>query len=118
MDTEERESMSEQKYIGIWRINDNGGLVAERQDDGTYQEVSVERALALLNAPPQPAGIVWRKPGEAGRVDGRDYLVWLQGGSASKWSWNYQDPHDGWEVDGVIAWAEINPPAWATGGAA
>lgn len=111
--------MSEQpKYILIRPAKGNISVIAERRENGEYDELSVERALALLNTPPQPAGIAWKKPGEAWMVDGRDYLVWLQGGSASKWSWNYQDPHDGWEVDGVIAWAEINPPAWATGGAA
>lgn len=107
--------MSEQKYIGI--DVDGLGITCELQPNGTYKALHIDEVVALLNTPPA-AGIVWRKPGEPGRVSGKCYLVLLKGGSISQWSWNSEDANDGWECEGVTAWADLpSPPAWAGGAA-
>lgn len=118
--------MSEQpKYVAV-ELN-GSGLTCQMQASGHYKAMFSQDIAAalnvydkLLNTPPQPAGIVWRKPGEAGRVDGGKYVV-VSNGRLAVAVWDSNWINDGWGINGVnevTAWAEINPPAWATGGAA
>jgi len=79
-----------------------------------YADANIHEVMDILNSPPPapPGGIVWRRPGEAGRVDGGRYLVWRCGATSTVWTWTANHEHDGWACAGVVAWAEINPPAW------
>lgn len=103
-----------EKYIIVERCGDTvDATIAEHMGGGQYKELSAEQVLALLNTPPTPTpstGIVWRKPGEAGRVEGNEYLVRRNEGN---YFFIYRGgSNDGWPMTGVTAWAEITPPAW------
>lgn len=110
--------MSEQKYIGI--DVDGLGITCELQPNGTYKALHIDEVVALLNTPTTPAaGIVWRKPGEPGRVSGKRYLVWWSDGDTTFTPYNTCPDADKWGSVCAIAWADLpSPPAWATGGAA
>jgi hypothetical protein len=104
-----------EKYIIVERGGDTvDATIAEHRGGGQYKELSAEQVLALLNTPPTPTpstGIVWRKPGEAGREHYGIYMVWVEG-RPSVLIWKENDVNDGWLSRGVTAWAEITPPAW------
>lgn len=117
--------MSEQpKYVAV-ELN-GSGLTCQMQASGHYKAMFSQDIAAalnvydkLLNTPPQPASIVWKKPGEAGRVTGRRYFVGFADGFTVTYEWASGRNHDGWGASGVTCWAETPPvPAWATGGAA
>lgn len=101
------------KYQQVTCVEEEWNGVGRKDPDGVVRLVPIGYVVRLLNSPPPapPGGIVWRRPGEAGRVDGGRYLVWRCGAS-TVWTWTANHEHDGWACAGVVAWAEINPPAW------
>jgi hypothetical protein len=106
-----------EKYIAT--IESGRTNIYKHAKHGVYHPSNIAELLDLLNTPPTPTpstGIQWRKPGELGRVDGKFYLVWrthTSGNYQVVYEWSAKWAYDGWDINGVEAWAELPaPPAW------
>lgn len=108
--------------IGETKVVGEDRFVTVLSVDGIQKLIEVttpytEAVERVWTSQPAACGVVWRKPGEAGRVNGKLYLV-IRDGDWADFVWNEGHSHDGWCVEGVVAWAELPPlPDWAKGGA-
>lgn len=84
----------------------------------TMRVVDFAEVVALLNNPPQtttPSAVVWHKPYEPGRVDGKPYMVWCGGDFPCYLYWDDGAWTGGWSEREILAWAEVPAvPSWIT----